>query len=152
MQDLSSSPFVRRLILVLAAFTLLLGSFATGVHVGERKARHVSRWQENYPRMVPSRGFPFNKRTSSPRSPLPGGHGTFGSVLTLNGNTLVIQSKDGIEEQVLVTSSTALRVDQRTVRLEDLPTDLTRLEAAVFGAPTAQGQIQARLIRFFVRP
>ncbi len=152
MQDLSTSPFVRRLLIVLASAVLLLGSFAAGVHVGERKARHLSRWQQNYPRIVPSRGLPFNKRMPPLPPALPGGHGIFGNILTLNGNTLVIQGKDGIEEQVLVTSSTTLRLDQRTIRFEDLPADLTRVEAAVFGTPTTQGQIEARLIRFFIRP
>lgn len=154
MHDFSSSPFVRRLLVILAGLLVILAVFTLGVHVGERKARHFSGWERNYPRMMPSGRGPsmMNSRTPFMRPSLPGTHGVFGKVLSMTDNHLVIQGQNGIEENVLITSSTAIRVGQETITPNNLPTDLSRADVAVFGTPTDQGQIEARLIRLFIKP
>jgi hypothetical protein len=154
MQDFSSSPLVRRFLVVMAILLVVLAIFTFGVHVGERKARHFSGWERNYQHMVPSRRGPamMNERTPFMRPPLPGAHGVFGNIPSMTDNHLVIQGQNGIEENVVITSSTVIRVGQDTVNMSDLPANLARGKVAVFGTPTDQGQLEARLIRLFVQP
>lgn len=131
--------------IALGALILLAVAFSGGVAVGERKARHFAGWAENYGRMFdgplrsPPRGMPmFNAPM------LPGGYGVFGKVVSVSGQTVVVQGQDRVEQNVLITSSTEIRVGRDTGTVSDIRPDV---DAAVFGAPNDQGQIEARLIR-----
>jgi len=148
-QEPISSLVTRRLLIVCGILLVVVAVFTLGVRVGERKARHFSGWYENYGRMLPPpRGFERDKRASM-RPPMPSGHGVFGKIISISGNSLVIQGKEGIEQNVIVTSSTTIRIGNEDIRPENLPTTLPNTDAAVFGAPNAQGQIEALLIRLF---
>ncbi len=74
------------------------------------------------------------------------GHGVFGKILSVSGSTLVVQGKDNVEQNVLVSTSTVIRVGREQGSLADIHADN---QAAVFGTPNDQGQIDARLIRLF---
>lgn len=124
---------------------LLLSSFAVGVAVGERKARHFSGWTQQYGRRfnLPVRGpgpLPFG----SPMMPM--GSGVFGKIVSVSEQGLVVQGKDGVEQAVTVSSSTSIRVGRDEAKLQDLQAGT---EAAVFGEPNDAGPIDARLIRVF---
>ena len=141
MSDLISSKYVQGILAGLIAVILLIASFAAGVSVGERKARHCSKWSDNYSQMFgPRRGG----RGSPPFGLMPDTHGAFGKVLSLSGSEVVVQGKDGVERNVLVTSSTEIRVGRERGGIDDVRPDD---QAAVFGAPNDKGQIEARLIR-----
>ncbi|HWR00021.1 MAG TPA: hypothetical protein VN397_04225 [Candidatus Methylomirabilis sp.] len=141
MSEFIKSKSVQVLLTVLAALILLVASFTAGVSVGERKARHFSKWSENYPRMFGTeRGF----RGMTPFRGAPDAHGAFGKILSVSGSDIVVQGKDGVEQNVLVSSSTEIRVGRERGGIDDIrPGD----QAAVFGAPNEEGQIDARLIR-----
>lgn len=149
MNELMKSKLVQGILIVLGGLVLLSGAFAAGVDVGERKARHFNGWSQNYDRMFGDRrGFRGGKTPFGAPS-LPGGHGVFGKVLSVSGQQIVVQGKDGVEQNVLVASSTAIRIGREEGTPEDIRPDA---EAAVFGSPNDQGQIEARLIRIFSRP
>jgi hypothetical protein len=125
---------------------LLLGAFAGGVTVGERKARHFSNFSENYNHMFGPRHIGPGDRLPFGMPMLPEGHGVFGKVISVSGSNLVINGKDNVEQNVTVASSTAIRIGREDGTLADILPDT---DVAVFGAPNDQGQIEARLIRIF---
>jgi len=148
MTDFLKSRTFRILLACLGAFILIVGSFSLGVNVGERKARHMNGWAENYGRMFPSRGdFPGDMPFAPP--PMPGSHGVFGKVLSVTGQAIVVQGQDGVEQNVLVTSSTDIRIGRDQAKVSDIKPDA---DASVFGAPNDKGQIEARLIRLMPQP
>jgi hypothetical protein len=146
------SPLLfRRFLIVIALFILFLGSFAVGITIGERKGQRFSHWCENYPGMVPGRPPAMDRKMLFTGSPLPSAHGVFGTVLSTQGRSMIIQGKDGREEAVLITPQTSLRVGRENLTFQQLPPNLQDMEAAVFGVPTPTGQMEARLIRLFPR-
>lgn len=146
----TSPPLTQRLLIACGILLVLVAVFTLGVRVGERKARHFSGWYENYGRMLPPpRGFERERRAPM-RAPMPSGHGVFGKVISISGNSLIIAGKEGMEQNVIVTSSTTIRIGNEDIAPESLPSPLPNTDAAVFGAPNAQGQIEARLIRLFI--
>ncbi|MFA6429165.1 MAG: hypothetical protein WCV84_01565 [Patescibacteria group bacterium] len=159
MSELLKSPWMRTLLVALGLCAVLSAVFTAGIAVGGRKARHVMGWCGNYERQFtrpplgvgarlerdPRRGeaFPF----APPM--LPGGHGVFGKVLSVAEGSLMVQGKDTVEQEVLVTTSTQIRLGRDEQVLTEIKPDMA---VAVFGAPNGQGQIDARLIRVIERP
>jgi hypothetical protein len=145
MQELLKSAMFKGVLFTLATLILLCGVFSLGVRVGERKAQHFSRWSENYGRMFGPRNGPGGGFPSSPSfGQISDAHGAFGKVLSINGSMIVIQGKDNLEQNIFVTTSTAIRIGRDSGTLADIHPDT---DAAVFGVPNEQGQIEARLIR-----
>jgi hypothetical protein len=154
MSTLLQSTTTQRVLIALGALVVLCGTFALGVHIGERRAGYASGWERGYRHMMPiGRGFDRRESNVQPMMPplFPNGHGVFGNVLSVSNDSLVIQGKDGIEQTVLVTTSTTIRVGTETVGIKDIPKDLTKLQASAFGTPNASGQVEARLIRLFTQ-
>ncbi|MBP7134544.1 hypothetical protein KBA73_04990 [Patescibacteria group bacterium] len=137
----------------LAVLILLGGSFIFGVAVGERRAGHFANWHQNAQNGFPTgpdhgfgrrrdRPFPFPAPFSN--APMP--HVTAGTVLSVNGETFLLQGRNQIESQIRMTSSTQLRLESTTVQAQDVTPGM---DATVVGTPNENGQIEARLIRFF---
>lgn len=119
----------------------VMGSFWLGLAIGERRAQHFGGWCDSYRQaFLP----PGRARVSMPMSGLPNPHGVFGRVVSRSGRTLVIQGNDDIDQSVLVTSSTPIRIGDRNGGLEDI---YPEAQVAVFGIPSPSGQIVAHLVR-----
>lgn len=134
---------------IVAAIVILLGSFTLGIHVGERKARHMAGWYAHYEQEFNRSSPMMNRRQPSIpnlQPGLPGGHGVFGKIISISGSTLLVQGKDGLEQSVVVTSSTSIRMGRAAGSLQNIQANMP---VAVFGDPDDQGQIEARLIRLF---
>lgn len=144
------SRVIMAILATLAALAVLAGVFQLGVTVGERKSRHFTRWYDNYNRnlmpLAPRREGPGMPPGGMPWPMLPNTHGVFGKILSINENSLVVQGKDNVEQNVIITSSTEIRAGRDAGTPEDLKPDT---EVSVLGAPNEQGQIEARLIRLF---
>ncbi|HEU0050873.1 MAG TPA: hypothetical protein VFQ60_02330 [Patescibacteria group bacterium] len=137
MSEFISSRILRWILIGLGALILLTGAFYAGIKTEERAERHFARWSENYGRLF--------GRMPRPGAPdFSGGHGVFGRIVSVSGSHIVVQGADEIEQEVEVSSSTAIRAGRSQASLGDLKPDM---QAAVFGEPNAQGQIDARLIR-----
>lgn len=145
MKELFKSPALRYTLIVLGGLILLLGSFRAGMLVGERKSRHFANWPQQFGQM-------FNQRERSrvpmPPPMLPGTHGVFGKVISIDVPLMVVQGKDNIEQTVSMTTSTEIRTGRERVAAEDIKADM---DVSVFGEPGDDGQIEARLIRIFGR-
>ena len=134
------SKWIKGILVALGIFIFMLISFSAGVAVGEHKARHFSR----FPNHAVERRQPF----PFPPMALPGTHGVFGEILSISGSTIIIESRGKVEQPILVTSSTEIRIGREHGTLQDLH---TKINIAVFGTPTDQGPVEARLIRVLGR-
>ncbi|MBU1907518.1 hypothetical protein KKF59_00090, partial [Patescibacteria group bacterium] len=129
MKELFKSAALRYALIVLGSLMLLLGSFRAGILVGERKSRHFANWPHQYGQM-------FNQRERSripmPPPMLPGTHGVFGKVISIEAPVMVVQGKDNIEQTVRMTTSTEIRAGRDRAAAEDIKADM---DVSVFGEP-----------------
>lgn len=165
MQFPQPSQRTQVILIGLVSCFIILGTFGLGVRIGERKAAHFSSWINRDERGFEAGGRfgrnGFNGGFSGGRGgmmnmmrpsffdqQLPGASGVFGTIVSLNGNELKLLGRDGAQQDVLVTSSTAIRVGRDTITLDALKANTsTSTPISVLGEPNAAGQIEARLIR-----
>lgn len=145
---LQNNPDALKWIIIgLGSFMVLILVFGAGVKVGTIKARYSYRWAENYHRNFagPRGGF-FSDWRSSPRGEFINAHGVFGSIIKIDGNTIITKGRDDVEKAILVSDNTVIQKGRETVKLSDLKTDD---RVVIIGSPNEQGQIEAKLIRVF---
>ncbi len=135
------------IIIGLIGFVVLILVFGAGVKVGTIKAKHSYRWAENYHRNFggPRGGF-FGDLKNFPQDEFTNAHGVFGSIIKIEGNTIIAKAKDDVEKTVLVSDDTIIQKGRERVKLADLKADE---EIVIIGSPNDQGQIEARIIRVF---
>lgn len=146
-QFFTSKPFYGILV-GLASLIILFAVFHVGVEVGERKARQAFGFSDHYGRMFggprgSGRMLFFNEPV------LPPTHGVFGKVISVSGNSVVVQGADSVEQNVLVTTSTQIRSGRGVFVLGDMKPGF---DVGVFGVPGSEGRIDARLIRVIPTP
>jgi hypothetical protein len=138
------------IIVGLLAIVVIVLVFGLGVFVGEKKAKFSYRWAENYHKMFagPRAGFFGNWRMP----PLPPfdefieGHGTFGEIIKIEGNNLVVKGKGDVEKVILVDEKTIVKSGFKNIKVADLKIgDMI----VIIGSPNDKGQIEAKLIRVF---
>lgn len=145
MQPLITSRTTQIVLGILVTLILMSLSFLAGAKSSERRMRHLSNWSAHYPeRMQPHRGMRMME--FRPQRPLPLPNGVFGRILSATGTNLMVEGQDHFEQNVLITTSTAIRTEQGTASMGDVQPNM---EVGVFGQPNEQGQIEARLIRLF---
>lgn len=141
---------LKKVIKIAVVFFVAVLIFGAGVFVGQMKARFSYRWAENYHQNFggPRSGFlgDWRSRPFPPREDFMGGHGIFGPIIKIDGSTLVINGKNGVETTVLVSDKTEIRSPQGALKIGDLKVDD---QITVIGSPNSQGQIEAKLIRVF---
>jgi len=135
-------------IIGLASFVILVLVFGAGVKVGTLKARYSYRWAENYHRNFggPRAGFLENFRQGFEGKDFINSHGTFGSIIKIDGNTIIVKGKDDVEKTVIVSEKTIITTHRESLKVGDLKVDD---QVVVIGSPNEEGQIEARLIRVF---
>lgn len=123
---------------------VILLAFQAGQSIGFRKARFSYQWGDNYHRMFggPRGGF---MRDMMGRD-LVNGHGTAGTIVKIDGSTLVIKGENGIEKMVTLTPTTIIRKGNLDSKLADLIVD-TRV--VIIGTPKDDGSIEAKIVRVF---
>ena len=132
-------------IIGLASFVILILVFGAGMKVGALKAGYSYRWAENYHKNFagPQSGF-FSDWGNSPRGEFINAHGVFGSIIKIDGNTIITKGKDDVEKTVLVSENTLIQKGRETIKSSDLNVEENII---VIGSPNEQGQIEAKLIR-----
>jgi hypothetical protein len=124
------------LALILGAIALLLVGFLGGEAFERIHTRHFLGWQNHY-----QQNFFDAGRQQRPQT-----HGLIGKILSVDNNTLTVQSREGNEQSITLTDSTAIRRAAGTASRGDLQPNM---QIAVFGHPNGKGQIEADLIRIF---
>jgi hypothetical protein len=131
------------IIALLSAFLLLL-SFKIGELVGFRKAAFSYRWGDQY-----------HRNFGGPRAGFFGGddgngfvnaHGSFGTVLKIDGNTVLIRDADNTEKTIIVDDKTVINRMNKVINVSGLAVDE---HVTVIGTPNDKGQIDAKFIRVF---
>lgn len=133
----------------LGVIIVLLLVFKTGEFVAFHKARFSYDWGKNYhqnfggPERGPQGGFlkePFNERDFI------GGHGTFGLIIKIDNNTIIIKENGNTEKTILISDKTTITDRRENISLSDLKVDD---QVTIIGMPNDQGQIEAKFIRIF---
>jgi len=138
------------IIVGLLAIVVIVLVFGLGVFVGEKKAKFSYRWAENYHKMFagPRAGFLGNLRISPfpPFDEFIEGHGTFGEIIKIEGNNLVVKGRGNVEKVIIVTEKTVIKSGRKDIKFSDLKIgDMI----VIIGSPNDKGQIEAKLIRVF---
>jgi len=144
-----NSDVLKWVIIVIIGFVVVALIFSVGMLVGGMKARFSYRWAESYHKNFagPQEGF-FGDWRQLP--PFPGdfieSHGTFGQIIKIEGDTLVIKGRGDVEKVFLVTEKTIIQSGRKDIRISDLKVDD---QVVIIGSPNEEGQIEAKLIRVF---
>jgi hypothetical protein len=138
------------IIVGLLAIVAIVLVFGLGVFVGEKKAKFSYHWAENYHRMFagPKAGFLGNLRMPPfpPFDEFIEGHGTFGEIIKIEGNNLVVKGRGNVEKAIVITEKTVIKSGREDIKFSDLKIgDMI----VIIGSPNDKGQIEARLIRVF---
>lgn len=140
-QFVRSKAFTRTLIGLGAVFVASAVFFA-GLSVGYRKASFAYRWGETYHQNFggPRDGF----IPGIPPEDFVNQHGAFGRVLTVSLPRMIVESPEGLEKTVIIsTGTTVMKFRDRVEAAAIVPDD----HAVVIGSPNTDAQIEARLIR-----
>ncbi|MDB5236926.1 MAG: hypothetical protein JWL88_28 [Parcubacteria group bacterium] len=130
-----------RMVVALAVAVLLLFlAFESGVAFGFHRAEYGYHLDENYGRTF---GAPGN-RFMPPGTGFPGGHGAIGKIVSVSGSTIMVASVNGPEQQITLDDDTMIRNQNGTASTSLL---VTGDSVVIFGEPTDNGGIHARLIR-----
>jgi hypothetical protein len=111
------------------------------------KANFSYRWAEQYHKNFagPRAGF-FGDWRMPPFGDFIEGHGTFGEIIKIEGNNLVVKGRENIEKIVSVNEKTVIKSGFKDIKISDLKVgDMI----VIIGSPNEQGQIEAKLIRVF---
>jgi hypothetical protein len=138
------------IIVGLLSIIVLVLVFGLGVFVGEKKAKFSYHWAENYHRMFagPKAGFLGNLKMPPfpPFDEFIEGHGTFGEIIKIEGNNLVVKGRGNVEKVIVVTEKTVIKSGRKDIKLSDLKIGDV---IVIIGSPNDKGQIEAKLIRVF---
>lgn len=137
---------LKRVIIGLAGFIVIILIFGAGVKVGTLKARYSYRWADNYHKNFagPRGGFLGDWR-SFPSGDFIGGHGAFGEIIELSDSSFVIKGREDIEKIIVITEETIIKKGRETIQ-DGL---VVGNRVTVIGSPNEEGQIEAKLIRVF---
>jgi len=138
---------LKRIIVGLVGFVIIILAFGAGVKVGVSKAKYSYRWAENYQKNFagPRGGF-FSDWGNSPRGEFTNAHGVFGLIIKIDGNTIITKGGDDVEKTILVSDNTIIQKGREDIKLSDLKADEN---IVIIGSPNNQGQIEAKFIRVF---
>jgi len=139
---------LKRVIIGLAGFVIVVLIFGAGIFVGGMKARFSYRWAESYHKNFagPRGGFFGDWRTLPPPGDFIEGHGTFGEIIKINDSDLIVKGQGDVEKVILITKDTTIERGRDTLKKEELKVGD---QVVIIGSPNEQGQIEAKLIRIF---
>lgn len=144
MPNFFQSKTFKWLIGILGGLIILLLIFQLGMYIGFRKAGFSYLWGDNYHRAFggPKGGF---LRDFEGRDFI-SGHGTAGTIAKIDGSSLIIKDRDGVEKVVSITESTSIKKGRTDIKLSDLKIDD---QVVIIGSPKDDGTVEAKIIRIF---
>jgi hypothetical protein len=143
----TKKDILKWILIGLGVFIIAALIFKAGMFVGIMKANFSYRWAEQYHKNFagPRAGF-FGDWRIPPFGDFIEGHGTFGEIIKIEGNNLVVKGRENIEKIVLVNEKTIIKSGFRDIKISDLKVgDMI----VIIGSPNEKGQIEAKLIRVF---
>ncbi len=132
------------IIKVIVALVIALMIFQLGMFVGFRKANFAFGWGDNYHRVFggPQGGIlrDFDGRD------FVNGHGTAGTIVKIDGKTIIVKGRDNAEKAVFCDDKTVISAGRATITVNDLKVGD---EVTVIGKPNDDGTINAGIVRLF---
>jgi hypothetical protein len=134
------------LIIAIFVCAILAGTFSLGAMVGARKAKFTFSWGENYNRNFggPNAGYFRGFIDEVKGNNMIEGHGAFGKIIKIDGQSLIIQGKDNIERVIITDRDNLIRKADDVIKFNDM--NINDM-AVVIGNPDDSGQIRAKFIR-----
>jgi hypothetical protein len=140
---------LKYLIIVILCGVIVMTIFVTGVLVGQEKARYSFAWVENYQKNfagpVPMQEISGTMQSNQVIS----GHGIFGQVLKVDGETLVVKGQDNMEKTVNVSDDTPIVKNRSKAKHSELKVGSN---VVIIGEPDDDGQVEAKFIRILPKP
>jgi hypothetical protein len=132
---------------ILIAFIAALLIFQLGMYVGFLKANYSFSWGDNYHRTFggPRGGF----MRSFEGKDFMNGHGTAGTIASIDNSGIVVKGVDGMEKMVTISGKTSIMNGHMALKASDLQIDEM---VTVIGQPQNDGTVQAEIIRVFGTP
>lgn len=152
MEKFLKSRLFLGIIIGLAELALLIIVFRTGMVVGFRKANFSFQWRDNYHGLFVGRGHgpgPGGSRGpigDFPNDDLIPGHGVAGTILKVDGSSVLVKDDDNVEQSLLISSNTAIRSDSQNLKISDLKEND---RVVGIGSPSTTGQIEIKFLRVF---
>jgi hypothetical protein len=153
MENLIKSKITKIILISVAGVAAALLVFKLGVFVGYGKANFSYRWGESYHRNFagPRGGFMDgmmrgNSLLNPRENNFVSAHGTFGKILQIDNNELIISTGDNAEKTIVVDAKTTVRRGMQAVATSDIKVGEN---VVVIGSPVDGGKITAQLIRIF---
>jgi hypothetical protein len=146
-KDFFQSKKIKIALAVIFVLIIILLIFQAGIYVGFKKASFSYQWGENYYKNFagPRGGFMDDIRGGKMMAP----HGVFGTIIKIDGNSLIVSGGSEMEKAVLIGGDTIIKKFQETLSLSDLKVND---KITVIGSPTSDGRIEAKLIRVLPKP
>lgn len=143
-QTFFKSKQFKLILSALGGLIILLLVFQLGMFVGFRKANFAFRWGDNYHRAFggPQGGFLRNFEGRDFTS----GHGVAGSIIKIDGSSIIVKGTDNIEKIIVVDSTTVISKGRQVIQLSDLKIDD---RVVVIGSPKDDGSVAAKMLRVF---
>jgi hypothetical protein len=128
---------------VVIAVLALFVAFQAGAAFGFHRAAYGYHLDENY-------GRTFGTTTARFMQPgTPGGHGAMGKIVSVTPSSIIIANTSGPEQNVMFDADTMIRTQNGNASSSALSAgDLV----VIFGEPTEDGSVHARLIRIVPAP
>lgn len=126
--------------------------FQAGMMAGFHRASFGRDWGDNYSRNFgsPHKDFQMMGGRMGDFGNLPNAHGAIGKIIKIELPTIIVQDEnDNTEKVVLISDNTEIHEMRNMISKENLKLDD---HIVVIGTPNANGQIEARLIRFLPTP
>ncbi len=149
-KQISHSDILKWIITGVICFILIVIALGIGIRIGTEKAGFSYRWADNYHKNFggPKEGFIDNWR-EFPAGDFIEAHGSFGKIIKIDGNTIIIQGRGNIENTILIKDDTVIKSIKGDMKQIDLKVDDFII---VIGSPNDSGQIEAKLIRVLPPP
>lgn len=149
-QNVGLSRWLAWMLIGLGVLLVVLLIFDAGVAVGMRRSIRMRGLSEMSRGQPPQFGF-GSFGVSMPHGFIPDGHGAVGAIISISLPTLVIQTRDGTSEEVLLTASTTIR-GTTTLTQTDLHVGDKIVALGNPNAATSSQRLEAELIRVLSQP
>ena len=147
LQSFLQSKMFKRILIGIGVLIILLLIFKAGEAVGHRRKGFFRHQAGDYygrlgrPRWgffsgIGSRDFSYS-------------HGATGSIISVSGSTLTLQTKDNSQQAILLTKDTIIRQFRNTISVNDLKAGD---QVVVIGSPNDAGEVEAKFIRVMAQP
>jgi len=141
-KSLYANKGLRLSLYIVGALFVFSAIFQLGIFVGYHKANFARDWSESYGKNFGMERPDSFRGMMGDELPMP--HGSVGKILTVTLPNIIIEDRDGTEQNIIVSDKTLIKSGPTNASSTSLKADDL---VVILGEPNSQGQIEAKLIR-----